>query len=65
MMLSQSMSLHAMRIMLLAALIFSSPDAARADDAKTSPLPNPPTLLHSPSNPLVALRVRRSGRLAA
>jgi zinc protease len=44
-------------ILLAAAVTFSGPQPARADGPKGSQPPHGPTLLHSPSNPLVALRV--------
>ena len=44
-------------ILLAAAVTFSGPHPARADEPKGSQPPHGSTLLHSPSNPMVALRV--------
>ena len=54
---SQSKSCWAALIVFAAALIFVYSHSARADKHEASTLPQRPTLLHSPSNPLVALRV--------
>jgi zinc protease len=57
----QSMALRAAPMLVLAAVAFTFPVAVSADDDKGSPS-NPPTLLHSPTNSLVALRfVFRAG----
>jgi zinc protease len=61
---SQSTFRWAVPILFAAAATFICPHAARAGKPEASPPPQRPTLLHSPSNPLVALRiVLRAGSL--
>ena len=54
---SQSKARWAVPILMAAAVTSNCPHAARAGKPEASPPPQRTTLLHSPSNPLVALRV--------